>query len=76
MFATKEPYYYIILIMLLAVMFLTYVISRSKLGYYLIAMAVSSFLTALAGTFYAQFSMYIHLKSIISSGQSRGTIKV
>jgi branched-chain amino acid transport system permease protein len=88
MFSGKEPYYYIILIMLVAVLFLTYVISRSKLGYYLnaggeepeaamalgvnvaraklIAMAMSSFLTALAGTFYAQFTLYIHPKSIIS----------
>ncbi len=92
MFATKEPYYYIILIMLLVVMLLTYLIARSKLGYYLIAggeepeaamalgvnvararliaMAVSSFLTALAGTFYAQFSLYIHPKSIISLDMS------
>lgn len=88
MFSSKEPYYYIILIMLIAVLFLTYFISRSKLGYYLnaggeepeaamalgvnvaraklIAMAMSSFLTALAGTFYAQFTLYIHPKSIIS----------
>jgi branched-chain amino acid transport system permease protein len=88
LFTGKEPYYYIILIMLIAVLFLTYVISRSKLGYYLnaggeepeaamalgvnvaraklIAMAMSSFLTALAGTFYAQFTLYIHPKSIIS----------
>ena len=88
MFATKEPYYYIILIMLIAVTVLTWAVSRSKLGYYLnaggeepeaamalgvnvsraklIAMAMSSFLTALAGTFYAQFSLYIHPKSIIS----------
>jgi branched-chain amino acid transport system permease protein len=88
MFAGKEPYYYIILVMLIAVLFLTYFISRSKLGYYLnaggeepeaamalgvnvaraklIAMAMSSFLTALAGTFYAQFTLYIHPKSIIS----------
>ncbi len=88
MFAGKEPYYYIILIMLIAVLCLTYFISRSKLGYYLnaggeepeaamalgvnvaraklIAMAMSSFLTALAGTFYAQFTLYIHPKSIIS----------
>ncbi len=36
----------------------------------LIAMAVSSFLTALAGTFYAQFSLYIHPKSIISLDMS------
>jgi branched-chain amino acid transport system permease protein len=88
MFAGKEPYYYIILIMLIGVLCLTWAISRSKLGYYLnaggeepeaamalgvnvaraklIAMAMSSFLTALAGTFYAQFSLYIHPKSIIS----------
>jgi branched-chain amino acid transport system permease protein len=88
MFAGKEPYYFIILVMLIGVLALTYLISRSKLGYYLyaggeepeaamalgvnvaraklIAMALSSFLTALAGTFYAQFTLYIHPKSIIS----------
>ena len=88
MFAGKEPYYYIILVMLIGVMALTWLISQSKLGYYLnaggeepeaamalgvnvaraklAAMAMSSFLTALAGTFYAQFSLYIHPKSIIS----------
>ncbi len=88
MFSNKEPYYYIILVMLIAVLALTWFISRSKLGYYLnaggeepeaamalgvnvskaklIAMAMSSFLTALAGTFYAQFSLFIHPKSIIS----------
>jgi branched-chain amino acid transport system permease protein len=88
MFAGKEPYYYIILVMLIGVMVLTYLISHSKLGYYLnaggeepeaamalgvnvaraklVAMAMSSFLTALAGTFYAQFTLYIHPKSIIS----------
>ncbi len=88
MFRGKEPYYYIILIMLIGVLTLTWIISRSKLGYYLnaggeepeaamalgvnvaraklIAMAMSSFLTALAGTFYAQFSLFIHPKSIIS----------
>jgi branched-chain amino acid transport system permease protein len=88
MFASKQPYYYIILILLIGVLVLTYLISRSKLGYYLnaggeepeaamalgvnvaraklAAMAMSSFLTALAGTFYAQFTLYIHPKSIIS----------
>ena len=92
MFDSNVPYYYIILIMLLVVMLLTYLISRSKLGYYLIAggeepeaamalgvnvarsrliaMAVSSFLTALAGTFYAQFSLYIYPKSVISLDMS------
>jgi len=88
MFTAKEPYYYIILIMLAGVLLLTGWISRSKLGYSLnaggeepeaamalgvnvakaklVAMALSSFLTALAGTFYAQFTLYIHPKSIIS----------
>jgi len=88
MFTGKEPYYYIILVMLIGALALTYLISRSKLGYYLnaggeepeaamalgvnvaraklIAMAMSSFLTALAGTFYAQFTLYIHPKSVIS----------
>jgi branched-chain amino acid transport system permease protein len=88
MFATKEPYYYIILLMLAGVLLLTYAISRSKLGYYLVAggeepeaamalgvnvaraklisMAMSSFLTALAGTFWAQFTLFIHPKSVMS----------
>jgi branched-chain amino acid transport system permease protein len=88
MFPTKEPYYYIILVMLIAVLALTYAVSRSKLGYYLvaggeepeaaqalgvnvaraklIAMAMSAFLTAFAGTFWAQFTLYIHPKSVMS----------
>ena len=88
LFVGKEPYYYIILIMLIMTLAFTYFISRSKLGYYLnaggeepeaamalgvnvaraklIAMAMSCFLTALAGTFYAQFTLYIHPRSIIS----------
>jgi branched-chain amino acid transport system permease protein len=88
MFAGKEPYYYIILVMLMAVLAITWFISRSKLGYYLvaggeepeaaqalgvnvaraklIAMAMSSFLTAFAGTFWAQFTLYIHPKSVMS----------
>jgi branched-chain amino acid transport system permease protein len=88
MFSGKEPYYYIILVMLVAVLLLTAFISRSKLGYYLnaggeepeaamalginvarakvTAMAMSSFLTALAGTFYAQLNLYIHPKSAFS----------
>jgi branched-chain amino acid transport system permease protein len=88
MFAEKEPYYYIILVMLAGVLTLTWVISRSKLGYYLMAggeepeaaealgvnvarakltaMAISSFFTAFAGTFWAQFTLYIHPKSVMS----------
>lgn len=88
LFSSKEPYYYIILIMLVGVLLLTYFINRSKLGHYLHAggeepeaamslgvnvvrcklgaMALSSFLTALAGTFYAQFTLFVHPKSVIS----------
>jgi len=92
MFAGKEPYYYIILVMLILVITITYLISQSKLGYYLnaggeepeaamalgvnvvrcklIALAMSSFLTALAGTFWAQFTLFIHPKSVISLDMS------
>lgn len=88
MFASKEPYYYIILVMLICVLAFTWFISRRKLGYYLyaggeepeaamalgvnvarcklIAMAMSSFLTALAGTFWAQLTLFIHPKSVMS----------
>jgi len=88
MFAEKEPYYYIILFMLAGVLALTWMVSRSKLGYCLtaggeepeaaqslgvnvaraklVAMAISAFLTAFAGTFWAQFTLYIHPKSVMS----------
>lgn len=87
-FVSKEPYYYIVLVMLIAVLGLTYFISRSKLGYYLkaggeepeaaqalgvnvsrckvLAMALSSFLTALAGTFLAQLTLFIYPKSVLT----------
>ena len=88
MFAEKEPYYYIILAMLVLAVGITWAVSRSKLGYCLaaggeepeaaqslginvarvklVAMAISSFLTSLAGTFWAQFTLYIHPKSVMS----------
>jgi branched-chain amino acid transport system permease protein len=80
-FTGKLPYYYVILVMALAAVVLTWRLERSKLGYALVAirenedaaeaagvdalgmklraMAVSSFLTALGGTFYAQYFAYI-----------------
>ncbi|MCL1985713.1 MAG: branched-chain amino acid ABC transporter permease [Betaproteobacteria bacterium] len=86
-FMHKEPYYYIILTMLVLVLALTWFISRSKMGYYLaaggdepdaaqalgvdvakyklIALGLSSFLTALAGTFYAQLMLYFYPKGIL-----------
>ncbi len=87
-FATKEPYYYIILTMLVGVLFLTWAISRSKMGFYLkgggeepdaaqalgvnvarykvMAMVLSSFLTAMAGTFLAQLTLFIYPKSVLT----------
>lgn len=86
-FPSKVPYYYIILVMLLAVLYLTHRMMNSKVGYYLaaggeepeaaealgikvsryklIAMAISCFLTALGGSFYAQMFLYIYPKSIM-----------
>ena len=86
-FMSKLPYYYIILIMLVLVLALTWFISRSKIGYYLaaggeepeaaaalginvantklFAMALSCFLTALAGTFYAQLMLYFYPKGLM-----------
>ncbi len=88
LFATETPYYYIILLMLIGVLIITWMISRSKLGYYLkaggeepeaamalgvnvsrarlTAMAASSFLTALAGSFYAPLTLYIYPESVFS----------
>jgi len=87
-FATKEPYYYIILFMLMGVVYLTWCLSRSKLGYSLsaggeepeaaealgvnvakckvTAMVLSAFLTALAGTFLAQMTLFIYPKSVLT----------
>jgi branched-chain amino acid transport system permease protein len=41
-------------------------VARAKLT----AMAISSFLTAFAGTFWAQFTLYIHPKSVMSLDMS------
>jgi branched-chain amino acid transport system permease protein len=81
-FTSKIPYYYIISVMLLVVMAVTFWMERSRMGFYLkairadqdaaealginatryllSAMALSSFLTALGGSFYAQYFRYIN----------------
>ena len=81
-FDGKVPYYYVILLMLLGVMAVTWWMERSRMGFYLkairgdqdaaealginstryllSAMALSSFLSALGGSFYAQFFRYIN----------------
>ena len=80
-FGSKLPYYYVILAMAIAALWVTRRVERSKLGYSLQAireneeaaeaagvdalgmklraMAISSFMTALGGTFYAQYFAYI-----------------
>jgi len=87
-FDNKIWYYYVILIMTAIVLYITYKVSVSRLGYYLmaggedkeaaealgvnvfrckmIAMMMSTFLTALGGTFYAQLVRYIYPKGIMN----------
>lgn len=87
-FDTKAAYYYVALIMFLLVLFLSYKIKNSKMGYYLAAIgndqdaaeslgvntsklklraaAISAFIMALGGTFYAQFLLYINPQGVLS----------
>jgi branched-chain amino acid transport system permease protein len=87
-FDNKTWYYYLILIMTAIVLYITYKVSVSRLGYYLmaggedkeaaealgvnvfrckmIAMMMSTFLTALGGTFYAQLVRYIYPRGIMN----------
>ncbi len=80
-FETKAAYYYVVLGLLVVGLAVTYVIERSWMGYYLVAIGededaaeaigvnaprikrdiylISSFLTALAGTFYTQYIYFI-----------------
>jgi len=87
-FLSKTPYYFIALAMLVGVVSLSYILNRTRIGYYwqairgeqdaaeslginagryrLLAMLLSSMLTALGGTFYAQY--YQHIDPIRSMG--------
>jgi branched-chain amino acid transport system permease protein len=87
-FDNKMWYYYVILIMTAIVLYITYKVSVSRLGYYLmaggedkeaaealgvnvfrckmIAMLMSTFLTALGGTFYAQLVRYIYPRGVMN----------
>ena len=85
--SSKLPYYYIILAFLLLAVSVCYLVSSSKMGYYLraikesheiaqvlgvnvvryrlYAIMVSAFLTSMAGTFYAQYILYIDPESVM-----------
>lgn len=85
---SKLPYYYIALAMTVTGVVITYVLERSRTGYYLralradpdaarslgvpvtryklIAMVISAVLTAMAGTFYAQFVLYISPNTVFA----------
>ncbi|HUL22198.1 MAG TPA: branched-chain amino acid ABC transporter permease [Thermodesulfobacteriota bacterium] len=85
--SSKLPYYYIMLTFLIISLGICYLISTSKIGYYLraikeshdvakvlginvvryrlIAIMTSAFLTAMAGTFYAQYVLYIDPESVM-----------
>ncbi len=85
---TKVPYYYIVLVMALLAVAVTYALERSRAGYYLralradqdaarslgvpitryklIAMVISAVLTAIGGTFYAQFVLYISPNTVFA----------
>ncbi|TFW06783.1 branched-chain amino acid ABC transporter permease [Oxalobacteraceae bacterium OM1] len=91
-FASKVPYYYIALGLLLLTLLANFAIERSYLGYYFraikdepdaarslgvslstykqVAFAVSSFFTALGGSFYAQKELYIDPASVLGTGLS------
>lgn len=91
-FATKAEYYYLALALASGTVLITWLISRSRLGYYLIAvrenqeaaralgiyttkikvigLVISALLTAVGGTFYAQYIMYIDPTSLISFDMS------
>jgi len=91
-FDGKIGYYYIAFGLIVFAMLLTYMVQRSKLGYYfraikgnsiaaksigidvlkfkLIAFALSAFIAALAGTFYAQYVLYIDPHSVLSNAIS------
>ncbi|RMF83323.1 MAG: branched-chain amino acid ABC transporter permease [Nitrospinota bacterium] len=84
---SKLPYYYISLGFAVTAFLTTYLVERSRLGYYfraikedpeaakslgihitkykLIAIALSAFFTAIGGTFYAQYVLYIDPDSVL-----------
>jgi len=88
MFANKTIYAYIALSFMVVVTFTSYLIKRSKFGFYLIALRedqeaaeslgvntsrckliallVSAFFTAIGGSFYAQYNLFVEPESVFS----------
>jgi branched-chain amino acid transport system permease protein len=91
-FERKEPYYLIVLTMMILVLWLSRAIKVSKLGYYLAALrqepdaaqavgidivrykvlslAISGFLTGLAGTYYAQLFLTVDPERVLGTSLS------
>lgn len=87
-FDNKASYFYLSLLLCGGVLLITWIISRSRLGYYLVAcrenqeaakalginttqikilgLVISAALTALGGTFYAQYILYIDPVSVVA----------
>lgn len=87
-FSSKLPYYYIILVLYALSVLVTYLMVKTKPGFYFraiandedsakrlgvdiaryksLALGVSAFFAALAGTFYAQYVLYIDPASILN----------
>lgn len=90
LFQSRSTYYYLILSMTVILAAVTFWISRSRLGYFLVAiredediaaacgvnvywykvlvMTISGFFIAFAGTFYAQYFMFIAPETLFSMG--------
>lgn len=91
-FSSKVPYYYLALVMAVAVVLIVQRMERARLGNYLVAigqnqdaaealginssrakaraLALSAFLTGVAGVFYAQYTYVIHPDSVFGLGLS------
>lgn len=87
LFLRREPYYYVALAMVIAILLVTITVERSRLGQYFLAVredeqaaeasgvdsyrcktaaiALSAALTAFAGTFYAQFYLYVSPDTVL-----------
>lgn len=86
LFTSREPYFYVALFAVAAMLVITKIIASSKMGHYftalrededaaeaagvdtrrykIIAISISALLTALGGTFYAQYHLYITPETI------------